>query len=170
MESKTCTHCGIEKPMDDFPKTSTRSGVRKYHCNCCRACWLKRKSIDGKMRRDKANAPIINQARSLLKKYGPMTAKDLSRFIEGASGRTIAQTLHSDRDFVAITHRKGQSATWLFKKQPRRRNRTKKILAIAALPAPPVKKQPDQHDAWFAALQAEVAARKATQAAMRERV
>ena len=173
----TCTHCGETKPLSGFYYHRTRH----YRLHRCISCWLEyRRAIDLVQRRDRA-APIIKAATAALRRFGPMTAKDIARLI-GGTPRGTAQVMSKSGLFTSRIPSAKCSATWSIAGHDQCADRAKKRRALAAavrrcaakpLPQPPPEKanwcQPE-HDAWYAALQAEIAARKAEQAVMRGRV
>lgn len=174
MKTLTCTHCGLTKPLSGFYYHRTRH----YWLHRCRTCWSEyRRALGLVQRRDKAD-PIIKAATAALRTFGPMTAKDIARLI-GGTPRGTAQVMSKSGVFISRIPSNKESAIWSIAGHDQCADRDKKRRALAAavrrcaakplLQPPPERAnwcQPE-HDAWYAALQAEIAARKAEQAVMR---
>ncbi len=199
----TCTNCGETKPLDAF----YYSPIQKYRLHECNDCRLEKRQARQRSARLEKSEPIIQAVTALLKKFGPMPAKDIDRMI-GGKPRGIAQVMCKSGLFVKRRASNNDRLLWSVAGYDRRKNRAEKARAFAAaraaaapvpvhreppkpvvaqapalapvpppvaapapVPAPPpVKRQPDQHDVWFAQLRAEVAARKAAHIVMRARV
>jgi len=175
----TCTHCGETKPLSEFYYHRTR----KYRLHRCRICWLEYRRAHDLVHRRNAATPTIKSATVILKKFGPMTAKDIAKLI-GGTPRGIAQVLSKSGVLSAHIPTNKCSAIWSIAGH-NQTNQVKKRRAVAAAvrrcaakplspPPPPPTEDPrwrqPEHDVWFAQLQAEVAARKAAHNVMRERV
>ena len=41
METKICTKCGLEKPLDDFSWRNKSKGTKRSECKVCQSSYMK---------------------------------------------------------------------------------------------------------------------------------
>jgi hypothetical protein len=62
LAARTCTRCGLRKPIGAFPERSRGSGKRQSHCRACKAAY-QREWYEQHRAQHKANVAVHSKAR-----------------------------------------------------------------------------------------------------------
>lgn len=160
-EPHTCNRCGTAAPTAKF-RVSHHNGVA-YPANTCNRCY----SIVAREKIQAATQQRLDPLLALLKQHGPMMAMDLIKIAPG-NPLSIGQRLHQakKRGLVVSEPVGSGRVRWSLPPStaPRSRGRSQPT-------APRANDLDADHEAWYAALQADAARqRAATIATMRARV